>query len=344
MKKVIRCMGMVALLALAFTSCKKQEEQTSFKATVADFFTEEGEDRAYIDNLGKIHFEVGDRLMIFNISVDSAEMSHCATYKCIEDGNIVEFVNSGMGTVGVALDGGYYAYYPSTLVADGDDGFGGFVSDRVITELEFGQNKSKFYVAPEQTIRKDANGNTIISRKDFYLASHKSHDAAPNLAVANFVMTPVCGIWKLQPYDNRETPRTVTKIEIETPHALSGWVEVIVPEIDSAEMIGLFNRFAANPTAVAGELAAYKTRIGYNVTEAGYKLTVNMPEGGIQLGKTRATTPTFPIVLRPLALTYGATITFTFTDGSQAVKTLGPNAVTIRPNLQLSNGMNITNL
>jgi len=344
MKKVIRCMGMMALLALAFTSCKKQEQQTSFKATVADFIVEEGEDRAYIDAANKIHFEIGDRLMIFNISVDSAEMSHCATYKCIDDGNTVEFVNSGMGTVGVALDGGYYAYYPSTLVSDGDDGFGGFVSDRVITELEFGENKSKFFVAPEQTYRTDVNGMPIISRKDFYLAGHRSHDEAPNLAVADFVMKSICGIWKLQPYDNRTTPRSVTKIEIESPHHLTGWVEVIVPEIDDTEMEDLFYRYAANPTAVAGELATYLNRIGYNVTEGGNKVTLNMPAAGVQLGKTRATTATFPIVLRPLALTYGATITFTFTDGSQAVKTLAPNAVTIKPNRILSNGMNITDL
>ena len=343
MKKVIRCMGMVVLLALAFTSCKKQEQQTSFRATVADFITEEGEDRAYIDDAGKIHFEVGDRLMIFNISVDSAEMSHCATYKCIDDGNIVEFVNSGMGTVGVALDGGYYAYYPSTLVAeDPNTGFGGFVSDRVETELEFGENKSKFFVAPEQTYRTDVNGKPIISRKDFYLAGHLTHDEAPNLAVANFVMKSICGIWKMQPYDAAQ--RSVRKIEIESPHHLTGWVEVIIPEIDDVEMLDLFNRYAANPTGVAGELAAYLQRIGYNVTEGGNKVTLNMPEAGVQLGATKATTPTIPVILRPLALTYGATVKFTFTNGETATKVIAPNTVLIKPNFQMKNGINLSGI
>jgi hypothetical protein len=337
-------MGMMAMLALAFTSCKKQEVQTTFKASVADFIVEEGENRAYIDGANKIHFEVGDRLMIFNISVDSGEMSHCATYKCIDDGNHVEFVNSGMGTVGWALDGGYYAYYPSTLVSDGDDGFGGFTSDRVRTHLEDGDNMSEFFVAPEQTYRTDASGNPIISRKDFYLAGHNTQAEANNLGKADFTMKSVCGIWKLQPFDNRQTPRSVRKIEIESPHHLSGWVNVIVPEIDDVEMKDLFNRYAANPTAVAGELAAYLVRIGYSVTEGGNKITLNMPETGVQLGKTRATTATFPIILRPLALTYGATITFTFTDGTQAIKNLAPNVVTIKPNYVLSNGMDITSL
>lgn len=325
---------MMALVALAFTSCKKQEQQTTFKASVADFIVED-EERAYIDAQSKIHFEVGDRMMIFNISIDSAEMSHCATYKAIEDGNHVEFVNSGMGTVGVALDGGYYAYYPSTLVPDPADEWG-FVSDRIETELEFGENKSKFYISPVQQYRADK-----VARKDLYLAGRTD---APNLAEANIVMKSICGVWKLQPYDNRVTPRTVTEIKIVAPHHLSGWVELIVPEMDADEMMAMFNNFNATDPTYLATLAAYKNRIGYNVTDGGYSITMTMPEGGVQLGKTRQTTPSFNIVLRPLAMTFGADVTFTFSDGSQAVKHLDPNVVNIIPNYVLSNGMNLTAL
>jgi hypothetical protein len=341
MKKVFRCLGMMALLALAITSCKKQE-QTAFKASVQDFVVVD-EDRAYVDGQSKIHFEVGDRLMIFNISVDSAEMSHCATYKAIEDGNHVEFVNSGMGTVGVALDDGYYAYYPSSLVQDPEDEWG-FISDRIITELEGGENKAKFYVAPEQQYRPN-----MVARKDFYLAGHTTHDEAPNLAIADFQMKSICGVWKLQPYDNAQ--RRVTKIEITDPNmALSGWVELIIPELDYNEMMGMFNNFNPNSPTYMAQLAAYKERIGYSVTDGGNTITLNLPAEGVQLGKTRATTPTFSIVLRPAALMRDFDVVFTFSNGQTATKhiangsALTPVNTVVCPNTIKSHGMNLTGM
>jgi hypothetical protein len=335
MKKVFRCLGMMALVALAVTSCKKQEEQATFTASIEDFVVEVGEDRAYIDALNKIHFEMGDRLMIFNISVDSAEMSHCATYKAIADGNRVEFVNSGMGTVGVALDGGYYAYYPATLVPDPDDDWG-FVSDRIITELEFGQNKSKFYLAPEQEYRPN-----MVARKDFYLAAHLTQQQAPNLALANFMMKSVCGIWTLQPYDTQR--RKLTKIQIvDHAVALSGWVEVILPELNYDEMMAMFSNF--NPDDPSN-LAAYAQRVGYRVEDASDTITLRLPAEGVQLGANRATTPDFNVVLRPGALMRGFDVIFTFEGGHQYIKHIsnGTAAQTnVIPNYRKSNGFNLT--
>ena len=327
MKKVIKCLGMMALVALAFTSCKKTEQSTT-KVTMPQLIVED-EDRAYIDASNHVTFEIGDRLMIFNISKTRPGMSHCATYRAIEEGSHVEFVNSGMGTVGVALDGGYYAYYPSTLVAeDPNTGFGGFVSDRVETELEFGENKSKFFVSPEQEYREG-----YVARKDFYLAGKDDH---ATLSDADFQMQFVCGVIRLRPFEAAK--RTIKKIEvIDNFFNLSGWVEVIIPEIDPNEMTTLFNGFNPTNTEWVAALEAWKTKTGYNVTgdanEIGKVITLTLPEAGVQLGDNKNNTPVFNIVLRPLALCYGCTFRITYADDSVKDCVIPANALKVKPNV-----------
>jgi hypothetical protein len=328
MKKVFRCLGMMALMALAFTSCKKDQQQV-FTATMPDLMVED-EDRAYIDGNLKVHFEIGDRVMIFNISEDSAITSHCATYRAVQDGNRVEFVNSGMGTVGAALDGGYYAYYPSTLInMGGDPGFEIYESDRVRTKLEFGENKSEFYVAPVQEYREGK-----VARKDIYLAGHTTQAQAPTLDAANFMMKFFCGVLQLKPTESRTEHRKVTEITVyDNQLALSGWVELIIPEIDYDELTALNNNFNPNNPTYMANLAAYKERIGYKVTEASDHITLTMPEGGVELGNSKASTPAFNIVLRPWALAFGSHIVFTFENGDTLDCDLSNFNLRIKPNV-----------
>lgn len=334
MKKVFRCLGMMALVALAFTSCKKNEEQTTFKASAPQLIIED-EDRAYVDGL-VINFEVNDRVMIMNINETAPEESHCANYKAIQQGSHVEFVNAGEGTVGIAEDGGYYAYYPSFLVqVDEWD----FQPDRIITELEFGENKSKFYVSPDQEYREN-----LVPRKDFYLAGHTTQAQAPTLADADFQMKSICGVLELKPYEAAQ--RTVTSIEIvDNFFTLTGWTELIVPEIDADEMMTLFNGFDPTSTTWMDALNTWKTETGFNVTGPGKgnSVTLHMPAGGVQLGATKATTPAFNIVLRPLALTYGCHIIFTFDDGNTKDIDLSTKNLKIKPNTVKTVGLNMDN-
>jgi hypothetical protein len=337
MKKVIRCLGMVALMALAFTSCKKTEQQSTFTATMPQLIVQD-EDRAYIDAQNKVHFEIGDRVMIFNICLDSTYRSHCATYKAVQEGNTVQFVNSGMGTVGTALNGGYYCYYPSTLVADPEDEWN-FTPDRVITELEYGQNKAKFFISPDQQYREG-----LVARKDLYLAGHLTQQQAPTLAAANFQMKFLCGVLQLKPFESAR--RTVTKIEVVDNHfTTTGWVEVTIPECNPEDMMDMFNRYDESNPAYVHELQQFIARTGYHVEGPGKGnvVTLHMPTGGVRLGNSKATTPAFNIVQRPLANMEGCHIIFTFSDGKHKDVDLSAYGylLKMKPNYLFTLGLNL---
>lgn len=325
MKKVIKCLGMMALVAVAFTSCKKEETQSSIMVSSQNLVTVD-EDRAYLDDAtNKTSFEIGDRVMVFNISETTPTQSHCAIYESIGEGNNVQFVNSGYGDDAQdALDGGYYAYYP-------------FVepNQNIITELNYGENKSKFRVQAEQTYRADK-----VSLGDLYMAGH-SDATTLDAAVATFQMRNIMGVLRLMPYEAAQ--RTVTQIQVvDNTFHLSGWVELIIPEVDAAELQALFNSYS--PTEAWMNTAnTIKNRMGYNVTEAGYSITLNVPDG-VQLGATKATTSAFNIVLRPLALSQGFHIIFTFADGTtKDVDASAIHSFCIKPNVRLNLGLNLDN-
>jgi len=324
MKKVMRCMCMMALVALAFTSCKKKEEgKTTFRAATQEFViqSEDGE-RAYIDANKKIHFEVGDMCMLFNLSEANPMQSASALYEAVEDGNYVLFEESGYGEVPMnALDGGFYCYYP-----------GGPANVR--TELNDGENKAKFHLAPVQTYREG-----MVGLEAMYMAA--KDDAATNLEECDFQMSNICGILQLKPYEAAQ--RTITSIEIvDNAFDLTGWCELILPELDPDEMQAMFDNFDMSDPSYAATLAAYLTRIGYNVTDKGQSVTLDIP-GGVQLKDNKTETPVFNIVLRPLALSQGCHIIFTFDDTTTKDVDLSAINLMIKPNVIKPVSLNMDN-
>ena len=327
MKKVLRCMCMMALVALVFTSCKKKEEKSTFVGATQEFVmqTEDGE-RAYIENFGNhhIHFEIGDMCMMFNIKEDVPTQSQAALYEAIEEGDVVTFANSGYGEVAEDILDGYYGFYP------GGPG-------QTITELAQGENKCKFFVDPIQEYRENK-----VSLKDLYMAAKVTPEEAAHMSEANFAFKNIMGILELKPFEAAQ--RTVTSIEIvDNAFDLTGWVELIIPEVDADEMQALFNNFdMSNPTYVAA-LHEYMTRVGYSIEDEGNSVTLNIP-GGIQLGATKAETPAFNFVLRPLALSQGFHVIFTFDDGSQKDCDLSGVNLMMKPNvMKVNTGLNMDN-
>ncbi|MBQ5456118.1 MAG: hypothetical protein IIT63_09865, partial [Prevotella sp.] len=136
MKRVIRCFCMIALVALAFTSCKKQEQKSTVMIKTQEL-VDMDENRAYIASNNKIMFEQGDVVMIFNIDNEVPTHSHCAQYAAVQEGNFVRFENCGTGEVAEDILDAYYAFYP-----------GG--ANNIHTEMAGGENKCQFYVAPTQ--------------------------------------------------------------------------------------------------------------------------------------------------------------------------------------------------
>lgn len=320
MKKVIKCMGMLALVALAFTSCKKEEEKSIIQVTTQELISVD-EDRAYLNDVtNKVNFEIGDMCMLFNINVETPTESEAALYEAIEQGQTVHFENSGYGEVAEDMHDAYYAFYP------GGPG-------HTVTELQAGENKCKFHVNATQTYRpgKPSMGDLYMCAKS--TAGHLSQTVFP---FQNFM-----GVLRLLPYEAAQ--RTVTRIQIvDNFYHLSGWVELIIPEIDMAEVQSLFNNYDLSNESYVNTLNAWKNRVGYNVTEAGRSITLEVPDG-VKLGNTKATTTGFDIVLRPLAMSQGSHIIFTFSDGTQKDVDLSFYHRGATPNYRLNLGLNLDN-
>ena len=332
-------MGMMALVALAFTSCKKNNEtpKSSFYASGAEMRVESlNEDRAYMDDNKKFHFEQGDVCMVFNIDKTTPTNSHAALYGSVEEGvEDVHFVNIGYGEVAEDMLDGYYAFYP------GGPG-------HTVTYLANGENKCKFYVDPVQEYRPNT-----VPKNTLYAAS-KATDGTHMMGDTYFMFHPINGILRMYPFE--QNPRTVECIEIvDNAFELSGLVELIIPEVDPVEMQALFNGFNLDNPSYVARLNAYKTRVGYNVTDEtihnpvdgtdthyvkGNRMTLNIP-GGVQLGTNRNNAPAINIVLRPLALCRGWHAIFHFTDGSTKDVDLSDMRNPIKPNTRSNFGLNL---
>lgn len=330
MKRVIRCFCMIALVALAFTSCKKQEQKSNVMIVTQQLVDENvDENRAYFDPTSlKIMFEEGDVVMIFNIDNEVPTHSHCAQYEAIQEGNYVTMQNCGTGEVAEDILDAYYAFYP-----------GG--RDNIRTEMAGGENKSMFYVAPTQEYRPDR-----VPLEAMYMAAkvdnvaHLHETENPETA---FYFRNICGVYDMMLFDPNG-PTVVKEIKItDNSFDLSGWVELIIPEVDPVEMQSLFNNYDPNNTAYMQSLAQYLNRVGYNVTEQGNTLTLTMPEEGVQIGTTQATCTHFYMVLRPLALTHGYTIDIKFADGSTKTIDRSDRNHQVAPNVVKHYGYNLAN-
>lgn len=330
MKRVIRCICMVAIVALAFTSCKKNEQKSTVMIMTQELVDEVDENRAYMTpGTNQIIFERGDVVMIFNIDEEVPTHSHCAQYEAVQSGNFVTMQNCGTGEVAEDILDAYYAFYP-----------GG--REHVYTELSQGQNKSKFFVAPTQEYRPNrvpADAMYMAAKVDD--VEHLSQTENPESA---FFFRNICGVYDLMLFD-ANGPSVVKEISItDNTLNLSGWVELIIPEVDPVEMQSLFNNYDPSNAAYMQSLSQYLNRVGYNVSgpDKGNTITLTMPEEGVQIGTTQATATHFYMILRPLACSNGYTITVTFADGTVKTREVTSNH-TVAPNVIKHHGFNITN-
>ena len=327
MKNTMKYMCMMALVALAVTSCNKTKEEqprrSTFQATTGYVESEDLDlNKVYISSDYKIYFEEGDVVMLFNLSKEHPSQSHCATYETVGEGDTVAFQNCNWGQVAEnPLDGGFFAYYSGNFIS------GDSIEHYVITELSEGENKCKFFLSPTQTYRED-----MVSRNALPMVASVKDDN--QLADANFTFKRPCGILALKPYEAAQ--RNVTKIEIvDNSLNLSGWVEMMVDEFDFDEMTDAFDNDGWEE---------WKTKVGYQLTgpNMGRSVTLNV-DPPVQLGKTKADTPVFNIVLPPFALSGGFHIIFTFSDGSVTDCNISANVITIKPNVRSGANLNLGN-
>lgn len=316
MKSVIRYMCMIAMVALAFTSCNKNEsKKTTFTARTQKLVYESGMDRTYIGTDDLVHFEAGDVCMVFNINETNASQSHCATYEALEEGSVVTFQNCGLGEVAEERLDAFYAYYPGGV-------------GMVETLLGDGENKIKLFISPEQEYRQD-----MIPANSLPMAAKVEN--VDHLGDADFDFQNLFGVLQLKPYE--VASRTITKIEVvDNMFNLSGWMTLNINSMEKSH-----NEFA--DAVDSNEPSGSETGLTSLSRDNANSITLSIP-GGVQLGTTKESTPVFNIVLRPLALSQGCHIKVTFNDGNvKDVDISDQNLLTIKPNYVKPVSINLDN-
>lgn len=309
MKKIARTFYMIAVVALAFTSCKKKNDDAQsfkFNGATEQFVStnEEGlEERVYLDGANKVQFEVGDRMMLFNITDETGSTSGAARY-VVADGMVL---SREIGEISGTTGGNYYAFYPGENVAS--------------TNLT-NQNRAVFRLDATQYDRRDAEGKPMIpftgsateQKNALYMAAKDLTHTT--LTDAYFDFKNICGVLSLKFYS--PSGKTVKSIAItDKTFNLVGDVTLKIHEVDPVYMTTLFRNYNDSP-AYMTELNAYKSRLGYQISGDVRKTVVldcsQVAGGGVQLGQTKAEATRFFIVLRPLALLNGCDIVVTFDD------------------------------
>lgn len=328
MKKIVRGLCMLTVVALAFTSCKKNnnEQASAFNGSTQEFagvLSENGE-RAYIDNYDNhMYFEEDDAVMLFNIDAENAGNSECALYHAETTGTNVRFIADE--EMSATMRTAFYGFYPGS---------------KVVPDLANG-NRATFPVAKTQVYREDGTKKPIIAKECLYMAAKET---TQDLSNTLFHFKNICGILVMPLYSTSEDGRYVQSIEIEDAHYyLTGDVSLKVSEVDGDLLQGYFNSYdAENPDPA---LAQYLQTMGYNVPANENKTNMvtldcsayeneNEPNG-VKLAATPAAAKPFCIVLRPLALSKGFTMRVNYVDangqsGQYSISTTRDNK--IKPN------------
>jgi hypothetical protein len=121
MKKVVRMLGLCALVALAFTSCKKKETTNSTLTFKASITQPKSEDRTYISGTNMIAWTNGDAIKVFDVDATNYDF----TVSTIGDQTLYQdeeatFVVNGNEKVeflkNLPTPNSYSAFYPQAQV------------------------------------------------------------------------------------------------------------------------------------------------------------------------------------------------------------------------------------
>ena len=312
---------MIAVVALAFTSCKKNENDTksfAFNGSVEQFVevNENGEfERMYIDEGLNTCFEEGDQFGVYCITDNG---SSSALYY-LNEGYLKPIWGMNNVYSNFSGEGAYYAFYPgqNSTDFDPDNNMGTWVVDA-----------TQDYRAP-----REVNGVEVAQMpwKSVYMAA--KDDQHKTLNQCYFAFRNIMGALSLKLYSPEG--KTVTSIEVKDNHFnLAGTVHLRVNEIDPVEMQTYFKNYDESNTAYMADLIAYigPDRLNYSLEGGSHTVVMNCGEG-VELGETADAATRFLIVLRPLALMDGCEITVNFGNGTHKTFTstkdnrISPNVI-----------------
>lgn len=325
MKMILKGACIVAVLALAFTSCKKKENNAhSIFVSTQPVEISDGE-RAYVDPTNsRIYFEQGDQVMLYNIDYAGGPRSYYGVYTTRETGyENVEFdYQSGPIIDHMGKADAFFAFYPGQRVNNA------YLSQN---------NMGIFDIANHQTYR-EINGQGVYAERTWAMAA-KTEDYAA-IDQAHFTFQNIMGGVNFKLSTNQPNKVVSSIVFEDNIFNIAGDVHLKIDEVDPVEMTWLCNNYNPNNATYMQRLNDYIDAVGYFVDgdQKGKTITLDCGEG-VAL---TSTPKSFYIVLRPLAMYGGFTATVNFTDGSHAViATTYPN--TVRPNVIKRFTLNIDN-
>ena len=306
MKKILRGICMMALVALAFTSCKKNNETEGirFSGTAQNFEVQSlDEERAYIVLTGTkfiTNFEVNDQIMVYNLNSDDATLTNYGIYWTDQDGHTVDwYYSSGTVINHQPTETNLFAFYPAEIVNN--------------ARLWEGDNEAMFELVNHQTYRK--KGSTVLIPK-LTMAMAAKDSIAPTVEEKEFHFKNIMGGLWLSLKDSQS--RKITSIVYEdNMFNVTGRVHLKVDEVDPDILLNLLNNYDPTDATYLQSLNDYIQRSGYFVDDAhnslkGKIITLDCGEG-VQLNGNTA--QNFYIILRPLAMYGGFKVTFNFAEG-----------------------------
>jgi hypothetical protein len=336
MKKILRGVCMLAVVALAFTSCKKNNEQKEgirFSGVTEAFVVNTfDEDRAYIGTNGNTNtfFEVNDQIMVYNLNSDDATHTNYGIYWTDKAGHRVDwYYSSGTVINHNPTETALFAFYPAEIVNN--------------ARLWEGENEAMFEIVNHQEYRK--YGNQVVLPKTT-LAMAAADTVAAGVDEKEFQFRNIMGGLWLRLTDTQA--RTITSIVYEdNTFNVTGRVHLKIDKVNPDVLLSLLNNYGQPGNAEA--LAAYISESGYFVDDAhaalkGKVITLDCGEG-VQLSANSA--KDFLITLRPLAMYDGCKITFNFAEGEPLVYNFAggtPQQRMIRPNHFTRLVRNLSNL
>ncbi len=185
MKKVVRMLGLCALVALAFTSCKKNDNtnKVTFKATITQPVADE---RTNINTANAVVWVEGDEIQVFDENGNTTD-PFVATLT--ENGRVATFTGDGTFLAKIHEAGKYTAFYP----VQSYDLMNGTVTMNTIPY--------------EQTYVPRSQGRIMT---DLY-PMHATNDTT-----GNFTFSSDAGVLRIALFSTDETPFNVKRIEIES--------------------------------------------------------------------------------------------------------------------------------
>jgi len=332
MNKIVKYVCMIAVVALAFTSCKKNDTKSTVMAVSEQLESYDDDfenEKAYLDTKNRIYFEKGDKFIVFNIKNDKPSESVWTVADAKTSGtnvNIDIWAGTTAPTGFGSLKDAYYCYYPYW-----DE------NDNAVVAPDLGtDNGATFTLRETQTFRKSGT-NTLIPKGALYMAA-KCDNADWDNSSYNF--RNICGVLSLKFYSTSASHQYVKSIKVtDNSVNLVGKLRLKVDKVDPDEMIRLLDAFIASPgdANVMNQISNYKDIVGYMPDFTGFTdpksvtLICGDENSPLQIGDTKTKATRFLIVMRPLALYNGGKITVTFADNSTKEITIPSNS-TIIPN------------